>query len=231
MSVIFADRIEKSYQRGSISTPVLRGVDFNVPQGECVFLVGPSGSGKSTLLSILGCLLSPDTGSLTILDHDISQLSACQKTALRRDRIGFIFQRFNLIEGLNSLENICVPLRLRNLSPRQIQRRGNELLELVGLEEHATARPSQMSAGQCQRIGIARALALSPDLILADEPTASLDAQCGQEILELFQQLIRREKKTAVVVTHDPRIFKFADRICQVEGGRLNEARRTANMA
>ncbi len=221
MHAIVASDLHKSYRRGTTVTPVLRGADFRVRVGEAVFLIGPSGSGKSTLLSILGCLLTPDLGQLEILGHAVETLSAREATELRLRSIGFVFQRFQLIDGLSALDNVCIPLKLAGWPAGKARRRAAELLECVGLADHLRARPGRMSAGQCQRVAIARALALEPPLILADEPTASLDAQSGQEIMTLFQSLMRDHQVTAVVVTHDPRIFSFADRICEVVDGRV----------
>ncbi len=224
MLVINAENLKKAYRRGSTVTPVLTGVDFQVVRGESVFLVGPSGSGKSTLLSILGCLLTPDSGRLEILGRESGSLSSAERTLIRRDRIGFVFQRFNLIQGVTALDNVSIPLRLAGWSSLKARRRAAELLKSVGLADHVRARPGCLSAGQCQRVAIARALALDPDIILADEPTASLDAESGQEVMKLFRGLIREHAKTAVVVTHDPRIFPFADRICEVDEGQVKAA-------
>ena len=228
MHAIVASDLHKSYRRGATVTPVLRGADFRVEVGEAVFLIGPSGSGKSTLLSILGCLLTPDSGMLEILGHAVETLSAREATELRLRSIGFVFQRFQLIEGLSALDNVCIPLKLAGWTARKARRRAAELLERVGLADHLRARPGRMSAGQCQRVAIARALALKPQLILADEPTASLDAESGQEIMTLFQSLIRDHQVTTVVVTHDPRIFSYADRICEVADGRVRAAEAVA---
>jgi len=219
--VVHIQGVEKSYRRGNTSTPVLRSVDLRVDAGECVFLAGPSGSGKTTLLSILGCILSPDGGQVRILGQDLSRLSNRSRTLLRRDRIGFVFQKFHLIRGLSAMENVCVPLTLRGEPYRRARERAWSLLNDVGLAEKAQSQPKNLSTGQCQRVALARALAADPDLILADEPTASLDAASGQRAMELLRTLASRDGKTAVVVTHDPRIYSFADRICHMESGRL----------
>jgi putative ABC transport system ATP-binding protein len=199
----------------------LQGIDLDIFPGECVFLVGPSGSGKTTLLSILGCLLTPDGGRVEIVGSDLSGLNDVERAVLRRDRIGFVFQRFQLIRGLNAVQNVCVPLTLRGVAPKVAQRRALELLAAVGLSEKAKAHIANLSTGQCQRVALARALAGDPDLILADEPTASLDGANGQEVMQLLRQLTSQRGKTAVVVTHDARIFHFADRILRLDGGRI----------
>jgi putative ABC transport system ATP-binding protein len=216
--------VHKAYRRGGSSTAVLNGVDLAVAAGECVFLAGPSGSGKTTLLSILGCILTADRGRVEILDQDVLSLDAAGRVLLRRDRIGFVFQRFHLIRGLTALENVCVPLVLRGTSPRAGQRRGRELLQAVGLAEKVAAQPQNLSAGECQRVALARALAGDPELILADEPTASLDAANGPEVMKLLRRLTTNEGKTAIVVTHDQRIFPFADRVLWLENGRVAES-------
>ena len=213
--------LHKAYRRGNLVAPVLRGVDLEIEPGRCVFLAGPSGSGKSTLLSILGCILSPDQGEVRICGQDLAALDDAGRIALRRHRIGFVFQRFHLIRGLSAWQNVAVPLVLRGEPSRQARRRALEMLDAVGLAQQAVAHPHQLSAGQCQRVALARALVGDPDLILADEPTASLDAANGQEAMDLLRRLVRQRGKTAIVVTHDQRIFHFADRVFWLENGRL----------
>lgn len=219
--VIQVAGLSKSYGRGGQTTPVLQGVDLEVQRGECVFLAGPSGSGKTTLLSILGCILTPDAGTIRMLGCDIQTISNRQRTLMRRDRIGFVFQKFHLIRGLTALDNVCVPLQLRGERPARARERGRHLLAAVGLADKIHALPKNLSTGQSQRVALARALAADPEIILADEPTASLDAASGQEAMALLRRLTTEEGKTAIVVTHDPRIFSFADRICHMENGRL----------
>jgi len=218
---VSVEGVHKSYHNGSTTTPVLVGVDLVVHQGECVFLAGPSGSGKTTLLSILGCILSADQGEVRILDQNVFGLNEHRRAALRRNRIGFVFQRFHLIRGLTAAENVSVPLTLRAVSPRKARRRAESLLEAVGIADKANSHPANLSAGQCQRVALARALAGDPDLILADEPTASLDGANGQEVMALLRRLTTEKGKAAIVVTHDHRIFSFADRILHLENGRI----------
>ena len=207
---------------------VLDGVDLRVERGQCVFLAGPSGSGKTTLLSIFGCMLSADEGRVEILGHDATNLNARECVAWRRDRIGFVFQRFHLIRGLTACENVGVPLVLRGLAPRAVRRRATSLLEAVGLADKTSFHSHHLSAGQCQRVALARALANDPDLILADEPTASLDAANGHEVMELLRRLAAERNKTVIVVTHDPRIFRFADHVYWLENGRILERQEAA---
>jgi len=214
----------KSYRCGNTVTPVLEGVDLVAQREECVFLTGPSGSGKTTLLSILGCILSADRGRAQILGEDIFALDEEARTTLRRERLGFVFQRFHLIRGLTSLDNVCVPLALRGTSPLKAHDRGMALLDTVGLADKAKMHPRNLSAGECQRVALARALSGDPDLLLADEPTASLDATNGQEVMQLLRRLTTQEGRTAIIVTHDQRIFHFADKRFYLENGRIAEA-------
>lgn len=220
-TVISVQGVRKSYGNGASITPVLHGVDLEVRQGECVFLAGPSGSGKTTLLSIIGCILSTDEGRVEILGHDVSRLSAHQRTRLRLEKLGFVFQRFHLIKGLTVLENVCVPLLLRGTPSAIARKKAETVLEIVGLAGQGRSGVQQLSAGQCQRVAFARALVGDPQIILADEPTASLDAANGQQVMELLRRLVVQEQRTALVVTHDPRIFHFAHRILHLDNGRI----------
>lgn len=215
--------VVKTYGRGGTAARVLDGVNLCVERGRSVFLAGPSGSGKTTLLSILGCILSADEGHVEILGYDLSTLNPHERSDFRRDRLGFVFQRFHLIRGLTACENVGVPLVLRGMPPRTIRQRALALLEMVGLADKANAHSHNLSAGQCQRVALARALANNPDLILADEPTAALDAANGHDMMELLWRLTAQEGRTAVVVTHDPRIFCFADCVYWLENGRVVE--------
>lgn len=219
--------VRKAYTRGGSSTPVLRGVTLEVPHGETVFLLGPSGSGKTTLMSIIGCLLTADSGSVGVLGRDVSRLSLGDRALLRRRRLGFVFQRFHLIRGLTAAENVAVPLRLDGWSTVAANRRAQELLEEVGLSDQANEAPSRLSVGQCQRVAIARALVADPMIVLADEPTASLDAESGQKAMRLLRQLTVDSGRTLVVVTHDHRIVPergSPDRIVEMDSGRLSAA-------
>lgn len=221
---IRAEGLAKTYRRGGVAARVLDGVDLLVEAGQCVFLAGPSGSGKTTLLSILGCILTADAGRLEILGTDLSRFSPPERTRLRRDRIGFIFQRFYLIRGLSALDNVCVPMTLQGVSDHAARTQARAILESVGLGAKLNAHATSLSGGECQRVAIARALANNPDLILADEPTASLDAANGREVMQLLRQLTSQQGKTAIVVTHDQRIFRYADRVYCLENGRIAES-------
>jgi putative ABC transport system ATP-binding protein len=227
--VVEAQDLHKAYRRGNTRTAVLEGIDLCVAPGECVYLAGPSGSGKTTLLSILGGILSPDAGRVRVRGEDIWALSSPQRAVLRRNRFGFVFQRFHLIRGLSVINNVCVPLTLASISRRAAHRRARVLLEAVGLGQYAHAHPNRLSVGQCQRVALARALAGDPELILADEPTASLDAGNGRGVMELFRRLTTDEGKAAVVVTHDQRIFDLADRIFWLENCRIVETQESGD--
>ncbi|HEV3344954.1 MAG TPA: ABC transporter ATP-binding protein [Pirellulales bacterium] len=219
--VVRAIDLSKSYRNGSELSPVLRGINLCVPRGECVFLVGPSGSGKTTLLSILGCVLSADAGRLQILGVDVLGLSPAEQARFRREEIGFVFQRFHLFNALTATENVCVPLSLLGWSRARSRGRAKELLSLVGLGDKASSRVTRLSMGQRQRVAFARALAGDPQLILADEPTASLDAEAGSNAMRVLKGLCRELGKTVLVVTHDSRIYPMADRILRLGDGRI----------
>jgi putative ABC transport system ATP-binding protein len=186
-------------------------------------LVGPSGSGKSTLLAILGCLLTADSGDVSICGQSLRNASPAMLSATRRKHIGFVFQRFQLLAGLCAEDNVAIPLSLQGMTAHEARARAGLLLESVGLADRRRSLPSQLSPGQCQRVALARAISTSPAVLLADEPTASLDSHSGQEIMQLLAQLVRGSQTAAVVVTHDPRIRSFADRVCAMQDGQLVE--------
>jgi putative ABC transport system ATP-binding protein len=218
-----ARAVSKSYGAGALSFLALKGVDFSVRRGEFVMLVGPSGSGKTTLLSILGCVLTPTSGALSLFGRSVTDAPASALPTLRLQNIGFIFQGHNLVAGLTAAENVELLLELRGRSRAASRREAMELLSAVGLADKAERKPSDLSGGQRQRVAIARALAGSPPLILADEPTASLDAQSGLMVTALLRQLATERGHTVVVVTHDNRIFHLADRIVHIEDGQITE--------
>lgn len=213
--------VYKGFGSGARRAPVLRGVSLEVLQGQTVFLVGPSGSGKTTLLSILGCLLTPDHGSVRVLGHDVSHMSPEQLTAFRRQHVGFIFQNFHLFPTLSALDNIRMTLIMRGVASAVATQRSQELLDQVCVGHRAHLRPAQLSTGECQRVAVARALAGDPAILFADEPTAALDAENGQVVMHLLTDLVRSRGSTLVVVTHDERIFPFADRSLRLEDGSI----------
>lgn len=210
-----------SYEKGELSKPVLRDVDLSVDPGEIVLLTGPSGSGKTTLLTLIGALRGMQTGSCQVLGQELMGAKEREMVALRR-RIGFIFQSHNLLGFLTARQNVAMSLELdlKSAEPARLAR-ASELLDAVGLTPRADALPAQLSGGQRQRVAIARALAGDPGLILADEPTAALDRQSGQEVVTLLRDLARRRGVPILLVTHDPRILDIADRIVAMEDGRI----------
>jgi putative ABC transport system ATP-binding protein len=199
----------------------LRGVDFEARAGEFVMLSGPSGSGKTTLLSIMGCVLTPTTGEVKIYGEMISGRRESELPRLRLSYIGFIFQGHNLIASFDALENVALSKRMSGHSVRDSNREAKRLLERVGLGDKLDRKPNELSGGQRQRVSIARALAGSPPIILADEPTASLDAETGMTVTMLLKDMAREAGHTVVVVTHDNRIYHLGDRIVHIEDGHI----------
>ncbi|WP_415941790.1 ABC transporter ATP-binding protein [Streptomyces sp. 067-1] len=215
--------VRKSYGRDSAAVHALRGVSFDVPRGELVALKGRSGSGKTTLLNIVGGLDTPDAGRVQVDGRDLAELDEDGLLALRRDRVGFVFQSFGLIPILTAAENVGVPMRLRRAAPREREERVELLLALVGLADHAAQRPGELSGGQQQRVAIARALANNPALLIADEPTGQLDAETGHSVMELLRAVVRSERVTALVATHDATLLDLADRVLELRDGEIAE--------
>jgi len=218
---IDARGITKVFGSGALAYQALRGVDFQVAPGELVMLVGPSGSGKTTLLSILGCVLTATAGELSLFGERLTGMKERDLPALRRALIGFVFQGHNLLASLDALDNVRLVLETRGASYRAAVREATALLTRVGLADKLRNNPTQLSGGQRQRVAIARALAGSPPLVLADEPTAALDAVSGLEVTQLLLELCRERGTTVVVVTHDNRIFHLADRIVYIQDGHI----------
>ena len=210
--------LARDYSMGSGAVHALRGVSFDVDEGEWVAIVGPSGCGKSTLLNLIGAVDTPDSGALTIANQRIDRLSDGEATAFRLRRIGFVFQRFYLMPALTAAENVELPMAEAKLPRDERRARVRELLGYVGLGERADHRPSQLSGGEQQRVAIARALANRPALLLADEPTGELDAATGLEMIDLFRRL-NRDGTTIVVVTHDAQMAAAAGRRIQMRDG------------
>jgi putative ABC transport system ATP-binding protein len=222
MNVIELKNIKKDYPLGATTVHALRGVDLTVKEGDFISIVGPSGSGKTTLLNIIGCIDHPTDGLVKIHGEDVTTHSDRKLTDLRLHTIGFIFQTFNLIPVLSALENVEFPLLLMKkeaLRKRDIRERAEKLIEEVGLKEQINQKPYELSGGQRQRVAIARALVTRPSLVLADEPTANLDSETGEMILELMKELNTIEKTTFVFSTHDPDILKYANGIVKIKDG------------
>jgi putative ABC transport system ATP-binding protein len=213
--------VNKSYGLGNLKTQVLFDVDLDLPSGEMVMISGPSGCGKTTLISIIAGILQHDSGQIDLFDTPIHQLSNAQKTEFRKQNVGFIFQQFNLLPTLTAQENVAIPLLIQQIDRKQAFQRAAKTLDQVGLGNRLEAYARELSGGQQQRVAIARALVLQPRLIVCDEPTASLDAKTGQTVLELLQAVAKQSGRCVLVVTHDNRIFHYADRMVEMEDGRI----------
>lgn len=218
------EAVSKSFGDGASAVHAVRDATFDVRAGEIVAVVGPSGSGKSTLLSMVGCLLTPTSGRITILGEDVTRLSQSALSAFRLRHIGFVFQSFNLLGALSARENIEIALNLAGTSGRRAHERSGDLLEMLEIGARGAMRPASMSGGEQQRLAIGRALANRPDVILADEPTASLDSRAGRRVMELMRAAVEGgEAKSLVVVTHDTRILDLCHRALQMEDGQVRE--------
>lgn len=213
--------IEKSFRAGETRIKVLRGTDFSAEAGKMTFLVGPSGCGKTTLISVIGAILSCEAGELEVLGHDLRSMRSARLADFRLSRLGFIFQQFNLLPALNAEENAALPLVAQGESTSKAEKRARALLERLGLDGQTRKMPSQLSGGQQQRVAIARALVHEPSLLICDEPTASLDAASGHTVMELLRDVALSGDRSVIVVTHDSRIFEFADRINHMADGRI----------
>jgi putative ABC transport system ATP-binding protein len=206
---------------GSLRRQILFDVSAEIAPGELVTVMGPSGSGKTTLLTLIGALRTVTNGSVRVLGIELRDASRAQVTSIRR-RLGFVFQHHHLLESLTACQNVEMGLGAAGVSRRERRQRALAMLEIVGLKDHAHSHPNQLSGGQCQRVAVSRALVRDPDLVLADEPTASLDKQSGREIVELLRRLARERGCSVIMVTHDPRIIDVADRLMYLEDGRLS---------
>jgi putative ABC transport system ATP-binding protein len=216
--VIDVEDVTKIHRSGDLSVEALRGVSFVVESGELVAIMGPSGSGKTTLLGILGCLDRPTTGSYRLVGREVSGLSETRRAHVRRDRIGFVFQAYNLLPRSTAFENVELPLVYAGVRARERRERALEALDAVGLSERADHRPSQLSGGQQQRVAIARALVVRPSVVLADEPTGNLDSASAEEVLGILER-VNREGATILLVTHSSRVAERASRIVSLEDG------------
>jgi putative ABC transport system ATP-binding protein len=216
--------IGKVFGAGARAVRALAPTDIAVYRREVLVVMGPSGSGKTTLLSILGLVLTPTEGRVIVDGEEVAGADADALAQLRRDKVGFIFQQFNLLPGLTALENVAVPLLLRGAGARARDARAREALALVSLADRAAAKARLLSGGQQQRVAIARALVANAGVLLCDEPTASLDGQTGREVLDTLARLARDEDRAVVIVTHDDRVLRVADRLIHVEDGQAHEA-------
>lgn len=220
-AVITTQNLTKTFGSGATAVTALNRVNLSVNAGEFVAIMGPSGCGKSTLLHLIGGLDRPSDGKVIIEGTSIAEMDDDRLTELRRRRIGFVFQFFNLIPVLNALENAALPVTLDGVKPVEAQKQAAEWLKRFGLSDRLSSRPDQLSGGQQQRVAIARALAAEPSLVLADEPTGNLDTRSGDEIASLLREVAKKYGRTVIMVTHDPRIAAYADRIVFLKDGRV----------
>jgi putative ABC transport system ATP-binding protein len=226
-----ASRVHKTYLLGRTPVAALRGVDIAISNGELAVVAGPSGSGKTTLLNLLGLLDAPDSGQILFEGQDVARQTEAQRTLLRRRQLGFVFQSFNLVPVLSAFENVEYPLWIDGVSPAERVRRVHEALEWVGLGERARHRPDELSGGERQRVSLARALVHDPKVVLADEPTASIDTRTGQAIMDLFVRLNAERGTTFLLSSHDPQIVARAARTIRLSDGLVVEDVRGASRA
>lgn len=219
--MIQVKNLYKVYKVGNTKVYALNGLDFTIYKGEFCAIVGPSGSGKSTLLNMLAGLEKPSRGEIVIAGKHIERLSENQLVAFRRKHVGFIFQSYNLLKTMNAVENVALPLSFRGVPRKVRNEKAKKYIKLVGLEKQMKHMANEMSGGQQQRVGIARALAVDPQIIFADEPTGNLDSKTTKEILGLMQRIVREQKQTLVMVTHDNYIAGFADRQFHIVDGKI----------
>ena len=219
--LISCRKVAKIYGSGNAEVHALRGVDLDVYAGELTMLVGPSGCGKTTLLSVLAGILKPTSGTVNALGTDLTALSTWQRTAFRRDNVGFVFQQFNLLPALTAAENAAVPLVIKGQSKNKAVAEAIELLEKMGMGARVNNLPGKLSGGQQQRVAIARALVHHPRLLVCDEPTSALDAKTGHTIMELLRAIAVEGDRAVIIVTHDSRIFEFADNMARMDDGRI----------
>lgn len=226
-NILEVREIKKAYRMGKVFVPAIRNVSFNVKEGEFLTIFGPSGSGKSTLLHLIGGLDRPDEGKIVIDGFDILKLSDDKLAELRLNKIGFVFQFFNLLPRLTAFDNVELPLTIAGIPEKDASNRTREMLKLVGLEARLNHRPFELSGGEQQRVAIARALINNPKIVLADEPTGNLDTKTGWEIVQLMMKLNEEKGQTFIVVTHDPHIAEAADRIIYLKDGVIEGIKET----
>lgn len=226
---VYCHGVTKGFGSGNARVTALRGIDLAVHQAELLMLVGPSGCGKTTLISVIAGILDHDEGECLVFERDLKRMGQRQKTRYRGDNIGFVFQSFNLLPALNAAENVAVPLLIHGVDRRQALNRAKDMLAQVELGDRMHALPAQLSGGQQQRVVIARALIHQPKLIVCDEPTSALDHDTGHRVMELLRTVALGDDRALMIVTHDARIFAFADRIALMDDGRIKKVVQSAD--
>jgi putative ABC transport system ATP-binding protein len=220
-AIIKASNLVKWFGEGDARTVAVKQASFEAHYGEMLYIVGPSGSGKTTLLSMISGILRPNEGSVIVENHDLWQMTDDELADLRLNKIGFVFQDYHLFPRLTTVENVAIPLILKKMEWNEALKLAREYLEIVGLKDRADLQPVKLSGGEQQRVAIARAIAGQPDILIFDEPTASLDGDTGRKIVEFVKSNILNEKRAIVIVTHDSRIYEYADRIMKMEDGKI----------
>jgi putative ABC transport system ATP-binding protein len=226
--MIKLENVARVYQMGQTLVQALRGLNLEIADGEFVAIMGPSGSGKSTLLHLIGGLDLPTTGRVLLGDLDIAQQNGNQLAELRGKKVGFVFQTFNLVPTLSALKNVELPMIFQKIPRKERYEKARRLLEQVGLGDRLHHKPSELSGGECQRVAIARALANNPQILLADEPTGNLDAESGEQIMQILKRLNEEQKMTIIVVTHNPDVARYAHRIIRMRYGQIEEIAQNA---
>ena len=222
-ALIRLDNIVRTYHVGEVDVRALRGITYNVLRGDFVAIMGPSGSGKSTLMNILGCLDRPTSGTYILDDQAVSGMSDRSLAILRNTRIGFVFQSFNLLKRTSARENVELPMLYADVNGKESRERALQALKLVGLQGRETHNTNQLSGGEQQRVAIARSLVNNPSLIMADEPTGNLDSKMSEDVMKIFRDMNREKKITIILVTHEPDIAAFANRVIYVKDGLINK--------
>ena len=220
-NIICVNNLYKLYRIGDSAVRALDGVSFCIKEGEFCAIVGTSGSGKSTLLNMLAGLEKPTKGQVIVAGEHLENMTENQLVRFRREKIGFIFQSFNLLGTMNAVENVALPLTFRGVDKKTREEKASKMLDLVGLSKHKKHRPNEMSGGQQQRVGVARALVLDPEIIFADEPTGNLDSHTSEDVLKLMRKVVQEKNQTLVMVTHDNHLAGFADRVFHIIDGKI----------
>jgi len=223
MSIVRAENIEKRYIQGKVEVHALRGVSVNIDQGEFVAMAGPSGSGKTTVLNIIGGIDNPDSGQVVVDGNKYSDMTQSKLAELRLNKIGFVFQAYNLIPVLSAEENVEYIMLLQGVSANERKKKARAILDDVGLEGKYSRRPSELSGGQQQRVAVARAIVSNPAIVLADEPTANLDSKTGEDLLEMMRKMNREKNVTFIFSTHDNMVMEYAKRIVKLKDGQIED--------